>query len=88
MLPAWSFMLCCGQNKMQKDLPAAVIMHKPMKKWLSRFIHLHNFKIVNDPINWLLLNVSAQTITRGNAFGSYFTDLLEAFDYPPPPCGY
>ena len=50
---------------------------------LSRCIHVHNFKLVNDPLNWLFLNVSPETIIRGKAFGSYFNDLLEAFDFPP-----
>lgn len=49
---------------------------------LSRCIHLHNFKLANDPLNWLFLNVSPETIIQGKAYGSYFTDLLNTFDFP------
>jgi len=50
---------------------------------ISRCIHLHNFQTINDPLNWLFLNVSPQTIISGKAYGSFFTDLLHEFDFPP-----
>jgi len=49
---------------------------------LCRYIHLHNYRILKDKINWLFLNASPKTISNGKAYGTYFSDLLEAFDFP------
>ncbi|WDP90082.1 MAG: EAL domain-containing protein [Desulfobacter sp.] len=50
---------------------------------LCRYIHIHNYKTIDDPINWLFLNVSPYTISSGKTFGSYFDDLLKACRFPP-----
>ncbi len=63
----------------EKERSAADTIHLDR---LCRYIHLHNYRILKDEINWLFLNVSPQTISSGKAYGSYFSDLLEAFDFP------
>ncbi|WP_287126055.1 EAL domain-containing protein [Desulfobacter sp.] len=51
---------------------------------LCRFIHIHNYRIINKSINWLFLNISPITISSGRkTFGSYFRELLEFHDFPP-----
>lgn len=50
---------------------------------LCRYIHINNFLNLKDSLNWLFLNVSPETITSGLAYGSYFKDLLEVFNFPP-----
>ena len=49
---------------------------------LCRYIHIHNFQSLNDPINWLFLNVSPTTIISGMEYGSYFRELLELLNFP------
>jgi EAL domain-containing protein (putative c-di-GMP-specific phosphodiesterase class I) len=49
---------------------------------LCRYLHIHNYKLLNDPINWLFLNVSPKTISSGKAFGSFFKELLDALEFP------
>ena len=49
---------------------------------LSRYIHVHNFNVLADPINWLFLNVSLKTIINGKAYGEYFKELLTACNIP------
>ncbi|MGD9733473.1 MAG: EAL domain-containing protein [Desulfamplus sp.] len=49
---------------------------------LCRYIHTNNFLAIGDPINWLFLNVSSETILNGKAYGSYFKELLETFKFP------
>ncbi|MBF0573026.1 MAG: EAL domain-containing protein [Desulfamplus sp.] len=49
---------------------------------LCRYIHINNFLAIDDPLNWLFLNVSPQTILNGKAYGSYFKELLELFNFP------
>jgi len=49
---------------------------------LCRYLHIHNFKTLNDDINWLFLNVSPKTIACGKAYGSFFKEMLEALDFP------
>ncbi|WP_022665018.1 EAL domain-containing protein [Desulfospira joergensenii] len=50
---------------------------------LCRYIHINNFKSLDNPVNWLFLNVSPTTIINGMEYGSYFRELLELFDFPP-----
>lgn len=49
---------------------------------LCRYLHIHNFHIIEDDINWLFLNVAPKTIISGKAYGSYFKELLDFFDFP------
>jgi len=49
---------------------------------LCRYIHLHNFLCLEDPLNWLFLNVDPKTIISGKAYGSYFRELLNHFRFP------
>lgn len=46
-------------------------------------LHLHNFLTIDDPINWLFLNVSPRTILHGNSYGNAFRQFLNAVDMPP-----
>ncbi len=49
---------------------------------LCRYLHINNFLCLQDPLNWLFLNVSPETILSGMDYGPYFKDLLEAFNFP------
>lgn len=49
---------------------------------LCRWIHLQNFKLIKDPLNWLFLNVSSQTLARGQEYGSFFKDAIDAAGIP------
>ncbi|MCG8617616.1 MAG: EAL domain-containing protein [Desulfobacterales bacterium] len=49
---------------------------------LCRFIHVHNYRTMDNPINWLFLNVSTMTICAGRDYGSYFKELLEFHNFP------
>lgn len=49
---------------------------------LCRCIHLNNFKSLEDPLNWLFLNVASETINTGLAYGPFFKDLLDEYDFP------
>lgn len=62
-----------------RDTPPADLIHLDR---LCRYLHIHNFKILKDEINWLFLNVSPRTIISGKTYGAYFNELLEALDFP------
>jgi len=62
-----------------RDNPPADLIHLDR---LCRYLHVHNFKILEDEINWLFLNVSPRTIISGKTYGAYFNELLEALDFP------
>jgi len=49
---------------------------------LCRYIHVRNFTLLNDNINWLFLNVCPQVIMNGVFYGSFFSELLEKFNIP------
>jgi EAL domain-containing protein (putative c-di-GMP-specific phosphodiesterase class I) len=49
---------------------------------LSRYLHMHNFTLMNDDISWLFLNVSPQTIKNGRHYGPFFRELLEKYNFP------
>ncbi|WP_084691779.1 EAL domain-containing protein [Desulfobacter vibrioformis] len=49
---------------------------------LCRWLHLQNFKLIKDPLNWLFLNVSGQTLARGLEYGSFFKDAIDAAGIP------
>lgn len=49
---------------------------------LCRYLHIHNFHILKDEMNWLFLNVAPITIINGKAYGSYFKELLDFFKFP------
>ena len=63
----------------EQDRSDAEIIHLDR---LCRYLHIHNYKCLNDPINWLFLNVSSKTISVGRAYGSYFKELLDRMDFP------
>lgn len=50
---------------------------------LCRHLHLHNFQLLADELNWLFLNVSPHTIANGTAYGSFFLELLDLYHFPP-----
>ncbi|HCY87746.1 MAG TPA: EAL domain-containing protein [Desulfobacteraceae bacterium] len=62
-----------------QDRSATEIIHLDR---LCRFIHIHNFQMIDTPINWLFLNVSTTTICTGRDYGSYFKELLEFHEFP------
>ncbi len=43
---------------------------------LCRYIHVRNFLTLNDPLNWLFLNISPIAILRGKYYGSFFAEML------------
>lgn len=49
---------------------------------LCRNIHLRNFKAGADNTSWLFLNINPHTVIRGRHYGSYFSDLLQEYDFP------
>ncbi len=49
---------------------------------LCRWLHLQNFKLIKDPLNWLFLNVSSQTLARGQEYGTFFKDAIDAAGIP------
>ena len=49
---------------------------------LCRWLHLQNFKLIKDPLNWLFLNVSGQALARGLEYGSFFKDAIDAAGIP------
>lgn len=49
---------------------------------LCRYIHIHNFLQLEDGLNWLFLNVSPETIIHGKKHGSFFSSLLDSFEFP------
>jgi len=49
---------------------------------MSRWLHLQNFKLIKDPLNWLFLNVSSQALARGPEYGSFFKDAIDAAGIP------
>lgn len=50
---------------------------------VCRLVHTRNFKLLNDPANWLFLNIDSHTIMHGIDYGSFFKDMLAACDIPP-----
>ena len=49
---------------------------------LCRWLHLQNYKLIKDPLNWLFLNVSCQTLARGLEYGSFFKEAIDAAGIP------
>ena len=49
---------------------------------LCRYLHIHNYKVLGDSLNWLFLNVSPKTISNGKAYGSYFKEVLDHCGFP------
>ncbi len=50
---------------------------------ISRMIHVKNYALSEDSLNWLFLNVSPQVVVNGKRFGSYFKNLLRETGFPP-----
>ena len=50
---------------------------------LCRFIHLGNFKLVRDDLNWLFLNISPMVMRNGPRYGPFFNELLSSYAFPP-----
>ncbi len=50
---------------------------------VCRHLHMKNFKCLPDDINWLFINISPKTITKGLRYDSFFGKLLEHFNFPP-----
>lgn len=49
---------------------------------MCRWLHLQNFKLIKDPLNWLFVNVSSQALARGLEYGSFFKDAIDAAGIP------
>ncbi len=49
---------------------------------LTRWLHLQNFKLLNDPLNWLFLNVTSETLAWGREYGPFFKTALDATGIP------
>ena len=49
---------------------------------LTRWLHIRNFKLLNDPLNWLFLNISPQTLAWGREYGPFFKTALDAAGIP------
>ena len=41
-----------------------------------------NFQALKDPVNWLFLNVSPETVVHAQTFGPFFNDLIESCRFP------
>jgi EAL domain-containing protein (putative c-di-GMP-specific phosphodiesterase class I) len=50
---------------------------------LCRYIHVRNFLTLNDPLNWLFLNISPIAILRGKYYGSFFAEMLRKSEIDP-----
>jgi EAL domain-containing protein (putative c-di-GMP-specific phosphodiesterase class I) len=48
-----------------------------------RALHVRNFRKLGDARCWLFLNVDPQVATEGPRFGSFFSEMLAANDFPP-----
>ena len=49
---------------------------------LTRWLHIQNFKLLNDPLNWLFLNIAPQTLAWGREYGPFFKTALDAAGIP------
>lgn len=49
---------------------------------LCRYLHLNNMVAHVPDAYWLFMNVSAQAVTAGRHYGSYFAELLGQLDFP------
>ncbi|RBW49329.1 EAL domain-containing protein [Marinobacter sp. F3R11] len=50
---------------------------------LCRYLHMQNYSIAEDQLNWLFLNVSPRVVTIGNRTDSFFGELLAKTKLPP-----
>lgn len=49
---------------------------------ICRWLHLQNFKLLKDPLNWLFVNVSSQALAGWVEYGSFFKDAIDAAGIP------
>jgi EAL domain-containing protein (putative c-di-GMP-specific phosphodiesterase class I) len=49
---------------------------------ICRYLHLNNFSALNDPVNWLFINVSPKTIDLNNTRDSFFGKLMQKLNFP------
>lgn len=49
---------------------------------LCRYLHVRNFAVLDDSVNWLFLNVSPQAVACGARYDSFFGQLLQSTRFP------
>lgn len=50
---------------------------------LCRLLHIRNYSMFQDDVNWLFLNVSPQAVASGYRYDSFFGELLRRTGLPP-----
>lgn len=50
---------------------------------LCRYVHVRNFMTLNEPVNWLFLNISPIVTLRGKYYGTFFAELLKTAGLAP-----
>ena len=50
---------------------------------LCRFLHIRNYSLFHDQLNWLFLNVSPSVVSTGSNADSFFGELLKKTGLPP-----
>ncbi len=49
---------------------------------LCRLLHIRNYSLFDDEVNWLFLNVSPRVVASGVRYDSFFGELLKRTDLP------
>jgi EAL domain-containing protein (putative c-di-GMP-specific phosphodiesterase class I) len=50
---------------------------------LCRYLHMGNFQLIGDDVNWLYLNLTPTSICNRRKYGIYFEELLEEYNFSP-----
>lgn len=50
---------------------------------LCRNIHLRNYQTLSLDRGWLFLNINPRVVIEGKDYGTYFSDLLHRYQFPP-----